>query len=206
MKYKQASNLVNKEKRRCKHEYYMSKFETVRGNLKCTWNVINELLNKGKNNAQCESIQVGERILKYKQDITNEFNEYFNTVGTNIVKNLPGLNTNFKSFLKETNSKSMYFRPITPSEVLDIVNAFDNNKSPGSDDIDPRVFKQSITFILKPLCNIFNVSLERGIFPQNLKRGKVIPIYKKGDFNKLNNYRPISLLSIFSETLRKTGI
>ena len=43
----------------------------------------------------------------------------------------------------------MYYKPITPSEVLDIVNAFDNNKSPGSDDIHPRVFKQSITFILK---------------------------------------------------------
>ena len=50
LKYKQARNLVNKEKRRSKHEYYMSMFETVRGNLKCTWNVINELLNKGKNN------------------------------------------------------------------------------------------------------------------------------------------------------------
>ena len=116
---------------------------------------------------------------------------------------MPGSNTNFKSFLKETNSKSMYFRPITPSEVLDIVNAFDNNKSPESDDIHPRVFKQSITFILKPLCNIFNLSLERRIFPQNLKRAKVIPIYKKGEHNKLNNYRPISLLSIFSKTLEK---
>ena len=184
----------------------MNKFETVRGNLECTWKVINELLNKGKSNAQCESIQVGERILEVKQDIRNEFNKYFNTVGTNIVNNLPGSNTNFKTFLKEMHSKSMYFRPITPSEVLDIVNAFDNNKSPGSDDIHPRVFKQSITFILKPLCDIFNLSLEKGIFPQNLKRAKVIPIYKKGEHNKLNNYRPISLLSIFSKNIRKTGI
>ena len=75
--------------------------------------------------------------------------------------------------------------------------------NPGSDDIHPRVFKQSITFILKPLCNIFNISLEKGIFPQNLKRANVIPIYKKGEHNKLNNYRPISLLSIFSKTLEK---
>ena len=93
----------------------------------------------------------------------------------------------------------MYLRPITPSEVLDIVHAFDNNKSPGSDDIHSRVVKQSITFILNPLCNIFNLSLERGIFPQNLKRAKVIPIYTKGEHNKLNDYRPISLLSIFSK-------
>ena len=71
MKYKQARNLVIKEKRRCKREYYMKKFETVRGNLKCTWKVINELWNKGKSNAQCESIQVGERILEDKQDIRN---------------------------------------------------------------------------------------------------------------------------------------
>ena len=66
----------------------------------------------------------------------------------------------------------MYFRPITPSEVLDIVNVFDNN-SPGSDDIHPTDFEQSITFILKPLCNIFNLSLEKEFFLKTLNVQKL---------------------------------
>lgn len=195
--------MVNKEKRKCKREYFMNKFEKVKGNLKNTWKVINEVLNKGNKKSKCQSIHVGDKTLEDTQDIANEFNKYFNTVGTKIVENLSGSNVHYKTYLKKKNHKCMYFRPITATEILDIVNAFDSNKSPGSDDIHPNVFKKSVVFILKPLCNIFNSSLEKGIFPQSLKRAKIIPVYKKGEHNKLNNYRPISLLSIFSKTFEK---
>ena len=36
-----------------------------------------------------------------------------------------------------------------------------------------------------------------GIFPDTLKTGLVSPIYKKGDPQLLDNYRPISTLPIF---------
>lgn len=56
--------------------------------------------------------------------------------------------------------------------------------------------------IAKPLCYIINQSLSTGIFPNRLKLAVVKPIYKKGDIENLNNYRPISLLSPFSKTLK----
>src|SRR6267154_1309595 len=56
-------------------------------------------------------------------------------------------------------------------------------------------------YIISPLCHIFNQSLTNGVFPEALKTAKVIPIYKKGDHSSLGNYRPISLLSIFSKIL-----
>ena len=54
---------------------------------------------------------------------------------------------------------------------------------------------------------IINLSFCTGIFPNNLKTAKVIPIHKKGSKLELTNYRPISLLSnidrIFEKILHK---
>jgi len=56
-------------------------------------------------------------------------------------------------------------------------------------------------FIL--LSYIYNLSLETGIVPNKFKIAKVIPIFKKGNTELPNNYRPISLLSIFDKILEK---
>ena len=46
---------------------------------------------------------------------------------------------------------------------------------------------------------IINQSFNSGIFPDKLKIAKIIPIYKKGEKNVFNNYRPISLLPAISK-------
>ena len=48
-----------------------------------------------------------------------------------------------------------------------------------------------------------NQSLTTGIFPDNLKLAKVIPLFKKGDPTSINNYRPISLLPALSKIFER---
>ena len=50
-----------------------------------------------------------------------------------------------------------------------------------------------------PLLNIFRHSLATGKYPLDWKKGNVIPVYKKGDKSIPKNYRPVSLLPIFSK-------
>ena len=57
--------------------------------------------------------------------------------------------------------------------------------------------------VSRPLEAIFNLSFFTGIVPSSLKIAKVIPVFKKGSRSHRNNYRPISLLSVFIKLLEK---
>ena len=63
--------------------------------------------------------------------------------------------------------------------------------------------KNVINEIISPLTYIFNSSLPNGIVPEKLKIAKVVPIFKKGQTDSLNNYRPISLLPSLSKLLER---
>ena len=47
------------------------------------------------------------------------------------------------------------------------------------------------------------MSFSTGVFPKLMKIVKVIPIHKGGSTQDVNNYRPISLLSIFDKIIEK---
>ena len=57
--------------------------------------------------------------------------------------------------------------------------------------------KECADFYITPLTYIINLSISQGHFPSELKLAKVIPIYKSGDKQIIENYRPISVLPFF---------
>ena len=75
--------------------------------------------------------------------------------------------------------------------------------SQGHDNISTKLLKETIDLILIPLTHIINQSFTSGIVPGNMKIAKIIPIFKSGNQEIMNNYRPISLLPAFSKLLEK---
>jgi hypothetical protein len=75
------------------------------------------------------------------------------------------------------------------------------NKSPGPDCHHPYILKQVADSIAKPLSIIYNKSLTEGKLPTDWKKANVTPIFKKGEKNKPNNYRPVSLTSIICKVM-----
>ena len=71
------------------------------------------------------------------------------------------------------------------------------------DGIPTKVLKSTPDNVIYILTHIFNLSLRSGIVLNKFKLAKVVPIFKKGARHDVNNYRPISLLPVFSKILEK---
>ena len=99
------------------------------------------------------------------------------------------------------NSFALY--PTDANEIVNIVLNFTNKNSFGIDGIPVDIMKSSIYHIADPICSIINSSLETGIFPDALKIAKVCPVFKSGEKDLFQNYRPISVLPSFSKIFEK---
>lgn len=84
------------------------------------------------------------------------------------------------------------------------------NKSPGLNKVPTDVLKCFASDISDPLAHIFNLSVEKGVFPFLLKGTVLVLLYKGGNRSKVSDYRPISLTThlskIFVKLLKKINI
>ena len=92
---------------------------------------------------------------------------------------------------------------ITPEEIEALTHFFQDGKAVGPYSIPIKLLKMISKQISVPLCIIVNDSFVSGIFPDKLKLAKVIILYKKDSKDNPTNYRPISLLSVFSKIIEK---
>jgi hypothetical protein len=98
----------------------------------------------------------------------------------------------------------MFVGPVTVMEMESvIIVSLNKNASAGCDEIPMLVIKQCMGYIMKPLVHICNVSFKYGIFPDEMKIAKIKLLFKNGDKQDIQNYRPILVLSVFAKILEK---
>ena len=85
------------------------------------------------------------------------------------------------------------------------VRGYNSTPSPTvqSTPVNRPVGQEGHCFLVVALFIILNHCISLGIFLNQLKAAKVIPIYKSGPSNDLQNYRPISLFSSLSKIFKK---
>ena len=137
-------------------------------------------------------------IILDPKDKANKLNSLFANIflpnNTYSVPNLPTWNSEFES---------MESFDITSLDVLGAIASLKNTVSRTPDDIPCMFIKQTAKTITIPLTIIFNHSLKQGKIPDIWKRALVVPIFKKGQRNKPENYRPVSLTSVMCRIMEK---
>ena len=205
-KYKNYRKKLTYLIRAAKNMFYSKKFDQCKGNSKQTWQLINELRGKCKNKVKSSFIINGTEI-KNRRLIADEFNKYFTSVAAKLNdyssadNGIPIIEIpHFSKYIGKRISDSMYFEPCTADELDSIIKDLDNSKA---SDIPIRVLKICKQTFIPYLTIFFNKFIELGIFPGISKIGQITPIFKKGDPQLMQNYRPISTLPCLGKIFEK---
>ncbi|XP_065663007.1 uncharacterized protein LOC136085613 [Hydra vulgaris] len=168
---------------------------------KKTWAVINGILGKNKNKTSSlpKRININNNDIFCPKEISKEFNTYFTNVGLDLANKITTPLNSYKTYLTPSNDKTLYDFDLTLKEFETAFSSIKNKNSSGFDGIPSNILISNKKSISRPLFYIVKLSLGQGIFPDVLKLAKVIPVYKNNDHANVSNYRPISLLSVFSK-------
>ena len=91
------------------------------------------------------------------------------------------------------------FSTIEKDVIFKKLNDIDCKKATGWDNIPPKLLKFGAEVLCDPICDLMNQSILLSKFPSNLKKGEIIPLFKKGSILEKKNYRPISILPTLSK-------
>ena len=122
-------------------------------------------------------------------------NEHFIAVGQKLAENIPSTDESPTANITPTKTK-FKFGYTTVAQIENVIKRLINNKATGMNGIPNKILKDNSTY-LSPFPffeELFNLSIETNTFPDDFKIGKVAPVFKSGDKEDLNNYRPISVL------------
>ena len=162
-----------------------------------------QIVNLKKNSNRTTQLSIGGKIVANDKEIASNFNNFFANVGVNTENLIPKVpNITPSKFLRNRNQLNFVIAHISNEEIIDIIHSIKNTSS-GPSSIPLKMLLIIPDLIILPLAHIINMSLLTGVYPDLLKIAKVIPIHKGGSTQDINNYRPISLLSIFDKIIEK---
>lgn len=194
--FKSFRNRLNADLRRAKRVYYMHQFDSEcmkRPDL--LWKRVSALSGKTPNYEKIEKLLING-IEKCGSPLSNEFNNFFVKVGagtycSDAAENIPRV------------CDSIFFHPTDENEVYSTIINLRNNFSTDVDNLNIKPIKYVADLILPYITHIYNLAFSSGVFPMKMQIAKVIALFKSGDKNNLGNYRPISILPVFSKGLEK---
>ena len=194
-KYKKMKIFIEKHIKKAKFQYYTKYFQQYSDDGRKQWSMINTLLNRNKKKNSIDKLILNGTSIKKPKDIAEAFNDYFRSIAENLKNEMPS-NQDLSLNSRNRQINEILFEPCDTSEILTIIKSF---KIKATADTSMATLKHVAPVLCSIISDMINSSLQQGIFPTKLKCAKVVPLHKTGPKTDPSNYRPISLLPIFSK-------
>ena len=185
--YKQYRAHFRKQIREAKRKYYDHIFSLYKNDIKNTWKILNETLNRNRRKHQSQDFLINNELV-------NEFNAYFVDIAKNLADSIP-VADHFSTYLNDPSDNTFKYDLVTERDVTYIIHNLKNKKSYGHDYLSNILLKRAQATLVKLLTFLINQMLTTGIFPRELKISRVKPLFKKGYPMLFSNYRLLSSIS-----------
>ena len=177
----------------------MSSAQIIRRlNSKTWWKLIKGIVKTQDSTDNIPTLETEDNCIVDDEDKAQAFNRFFINHST-----IDDENMELPNERNITNWNILDSIEISEEDVHDQLINLDITKALGPDSISPKLLKKAAKPLSKILQYIFNLSLKTSIFPAIWKKANVVPLYKKGDKSDINNYRPVSLLSVVAKVFER---
>lgn len=199
--YKRYRNYCNSLLKKLKRKFEKEQLSINTKNSKSLWKTINNI-------THYKSIKTPNTQLLNAKATAKESANYANTFFANVGKELAQSITQH-NFVQDHvrlpygEVSSLVLLDTDPNEVNNVIMNLKSESAPGWDEIPTKFLKLSRNILIPILCHLVNLCFSKGLFPHALKKSLITPVYKSGDRDDINNYRPISVLPCISKVLEK---
>ena len=195
-------NKVNKIVSDAKINYYKTLFDRNRNNLRMTWKTIKSITCPSLTNKIIPKLIIDNIEFNNPADICEKFNTFFTSIASTLESSIPQTTIDPLSYVPLSVQGSLFLYPVTAFECSTIIKNLKLTKQ-NIDCIPVELMKLFHSIIADVLSDIINTSFLSGVFPQSQKHAIVVPIFKKGVQTDPSNFRPISILPIFSKIFER---
>ena len=168
-----------------------------------------------KNSGTPAAFHLDGNITRSPKQIANLQLDYFHNKVDKLLEALPNTTIDPLKLLKDAISRwknkfaevpSLKIQPVGRNTTLKYLQKIGNGVSFGYDGIDGFSLKIVADILVDPINFITNLSISKNKFANKWKIGRVIPLHKGKDLDKMipSSYRPISLLPAVSKIIEKS--
>ena len=197
---RESRNRIGRDLRNLRSEFLLNQQTIHKDDPKKFWSTISSII-PGKRGP---SKLIWLKDEKSAQDIDQDkVSQYMNSFFTNIGSDLAKKHTRNWVYFGDRVQNSLEQFQTDADEVIELLKEIECLKSSGLDELSSRICKDAFLVLHDQLTHIFNCSLRYGLFPDQWKVARVVPLFKGGNKTLVGNYRPISLLPLPGKILEK---
>jgi Reverse transcriptase (RNA-dependent DNA polymerase)/Endonuclease/Exonuclease/phosphatase family len=165
------------------------------------WKNLNHILGRKSDRGEITLKTRDGTSLTNPSEVSEQFNVFFSNCATDLMNQLQ----NDSSALPPSTSvkDSIFLIPPDHEEIHSIIRGLKNGSAAGHDGIGPKVLKQLASHLVPLLVHLIKVIFETGVYPSTFKLAIVTPVYKSGSKSCVDNYRPISVLSVLNKIVER---